>query len=71
MYGSLKKLSSNTSCPPDGGILNLQSKEEPGAGFTRAGDNEENGRYTDTTNNEIMDDAAQEHDNMSFGRNLQ
>ena len=70
MYGSLKQISPNTSYPPDGGILNLQTKEEREAGFTRTGDNEYDGRDTDTSNNEIMDDAAQEHDNMSFGRKL-
>jgi len=61
-YGSLKKLSSKTPYPPDGGILNLRTKEEPETDFTRTGDNEENGRRTDTTNNDIMDDTAQEHD---------
>jgi hypothetical protein len=69
VYGSLKKIVSNTSYPPDEAILNLHTKEEPEAGFTSTGDNEENGRDTDTTNNEIIDDAAQEND-VSYGRNL-
>lgn len=70
MYGSPKKVSSNTSYPPDGGILNLQTKEEPEVSFTRTGNNEENGRDKDTTNNEIMDNVVQRHDNMSPGRKL-
>jgi hypothetical protein len=68
MYGSPKKVSSNTSYPPDGGILNFQTKEEPEVSFTRTGNNEENGRDKDTTNNEIMDNVVQQHDNMSPGR---
>ena len=66
MYGSLRKTGSNIYLP-DGAILNSQT-EEPEAGFTRTrDDDEENVRHTDKTDNEIMDDTVQEHDNMSFG----
>jgi hypothetical protein len=65
MYGSLKKVGRNTSCLPDETFLNLQTEERPEAGFKSTGDNDENGRHTDKTNNEIMDHIVQQDDNKT------
>jgi hypothetical protein len=53
MYGSLKQVVPTTSCLRDEAILNLQTEEWPGEGFKGTGNNDNNCKDTNKTNNEI------------------